>query len=138
MENGDPALARKLGIRPGQRICLLDAPVATAEIIEWSAPDVAFDERLGETPYDSVFWWPTTLDGFARRLAALRRHIAPAGSVWVVMPKKAHALKRGVTFSWEQMQEAALTTDLVDNKIAAVSAEEYATRFVIRRDRRRG
>jgi hypothetical protein len=34
------------------------------------------------------------------------------------------------------MQAAALTTDLVDNKIVSLSDEEYATRFVIRRERR--
>jgi hypothetical protein len=34
------------------------------------------------------------------------------------------------------MQAAALATDLVDNKIASFSAEEYATRLVIRREAR--
>ena len=34
------------------------------------------------------------------------------------------------------MQAAALTTDLVDNKNAAFSEQDYATRFVIRKDRR--
>jgi hypothetical protein len=38
--------------------------------------------------------------------------------------------------SWEQVQQAALRTDLVDNKIASVSDQEYGTRFVIRKDRR--
>lgn len=136
-EDTDAALARKLGIRPGQRICLLDAPTVAAEVIERAAAGSAtIADELGAFLYESVFWWPATLDGLAERLATLQRHITPAGSVWVVMPKKTFAARRGVTFTWEQMQAAALTTDLVDNKIAAVTSEEYATRFVIRKDRR--
>ncbi len=34
------------------------------------------------------------------------------------------------------MQAAALTTDLVDNKIVSLTGEDYATRFVIRKERR--
>lgn len=136
-DDGAEALARKLGIRRGQRICLLDAPAGSAEVIERAAAGSAtIMDALDAQPYESVFWWPATLDGFAERLANLRRHIKPAGSVWVVIPKKAFAAKRGLTFTWEQMQAAALTTDLVDNKIAALTSEEYATRFVIRKDRR--
>lgn len=131
------ALARKLGIRPGQRICLLDAPDGSADVIERAAAGSAtLTDTLDTPPYESVFWWPATLEGLAERMERLRRHLTPAGSVWVVMPKKAYAAKRGVAFTWEQMQAAALTTDLVDNKIAALTAEEYATRFVIRKDRR--
>lgn len=138
-DDGAEALARKLGIRPGQRICLLGAPARAAGVIERAAAGSAtIMDALDAQPYESVFWWPATLDGFAERLANLRRHIKPAGSVWVVMPKKAFAAKRGLRFTWEQMQAAALTTDLVDNKIAALTSEEYATRFVIRKDRRGG
>lgn len=138
-EEVDASLARKLGIRPGQRICLLDAPAQAAEVIERAAAGSAtITDRLDALPYDSVFWWPAALEGFAEQMATLRCHITPSGSVWVVIPKKAFAARRGVTFTWEQMQAAALTTDLVDNKIAALTAEEYATRFVIRKDRRGG
>jgi len=54
----------------------------------------------------------------------------------VVIPKKPFAQTRGIDFSWSELQEAALRTDLVDNKVASLSVEEYATRFVIRKDRR--
>ena len=53
-----------------------------------------------------------------------------------VIPKKPFAQTRGIDFSGSELQEAALRTDLVDNKVATLSVEEYATRFVIRKDRR--
>jgi hypothetical protein len=69
-------------------------------------------------------------------LAALQFNIVPDGAIWVVIPKKKFAAKRGIAFSWEEMQAAGLQTDLVDNKVATVSEEDYGTRFVIRKDRR--
>jgi hypothetical protein len=34
------------------------------------------------------------------------------------------------------MQAAGLQTDLVDNKVASVTEQDYGTRFVIRKERR--
>jgi len=53
-----------------------------------------------------------------------------------VIPKKPFAQTRGIDFSGSDVQEAALQTGLEDNKVATLSVEEYATRFVIRKDRR--
>ncbi|HEV2458778.1 MAG TPA: hypothetical protein VGS80_10475, partial [Ktedonobacterales bacterium] len=86
--------------------------------------------------FDLILFWPTAIDGLADRFTRLQRAIHPDGAIWAVIPKKAFARERGVTFTWEEMQAAALTTDLVDNKGAAFSEQDYATRFVIRKDRR--
>lgn len=132
-------LAHKLGLRPAQRICLLDAPPASATIIHEAAPaDCAFTSELGDARYDLIFCWPVEQTALAERFAALQRRIVPDGAIWAVLPKKPIALRRGITLTWEQMQAAALTTDLVDNKIASLSDDEYATRFVLRRERRAG
>ena len=134
-------LARKLGIAPGQRVCLLDAPATSAALLRAELPSavaITIAETLGTVSerYDAIIFWPATLDGLAERFAELQRRIVPDGAVWAVIPKKKHATRRGIAFTWEQMQAAGLETDLVDNKIATVSEEEYATRFVIRKDRR--
>ncbi len=138
--NGVAALARKLGLRPAQRICLLDAPPASAALIRAAAPeDCALASALdGEVRYDLIFCWPVEPAGLAERFAVLERRIFPDGAIWAVLPKNPIARRRGITLTWEQMQAAALTTDLVDNKIASLGDDEYATRFVIRRDRRTG
>jgi hypothetical protein len=133
--SGSPDVARKLGIRPGQRICLLDASPNSAALLRATCADAEFDDALTQGHYDLIFLWPHTLDGFSEWLAKLQRRIQPDGALWVVIPKKAIAKQRGLDFTWEQMQAAALTTDLVDNKIAALTDEEYATRFVIRKER---
>lgn len=130
-------LAQKLGLRPPQRICLLDATPASALLIREAAPaGCNFAPGLDDAPYDLIFCWPVELAGLAEQFAILQRRIVSNGAIWAVLPKKSVAGRRGVLLTWEQMQAAALTTDLVDNKIASLSEEEYATRFVLRHERR--
>jgi hypothetical protein len=134
-------LAQKLGLKPGQSICLLGATPEAAQAIraecdERLGGDVTLTETLESCPFDLVFFWPRALEGLAERFAVLQRMIVADGAIWAVIPKKAVARARGLTLTWEEMQAAALTTDLVDNKIASVTDEEYGTRFVIRTARR--
>jgi hypothetical protein len=132
-----PDLVHKLGIKPGHRVCVLKPPPRALDLlIESTPPDVTFTDALGLAPYDIILFWPTSLDGLADLFTDLQRHIVANGAVWAVMPKKPHAAKRAITFTWEQMQRAVLQTDMVDNKIASFSDEDYATRFVIRRNKR--
>ena len=136
------SLAQKLGLKPGQAICLLDATPETAQVIRAACAedvdgDVAISETLDSAPFDMIFYWPREIEGLADRFATLQRQIVSDGAVWVVIPKKAVAQRRGLTLTWEEMQLAALTTDLVDNKNANMTDEEYGTRFVIRKERRR-
>ena len=134
-------LARKLGITPGCSVLLLDALAPSAALLrEACPPGVSLAEAewadVGAESYDLIFLWPRTIAGLAAKFAALQWRITPDGAIWVVLLKKPIARKRGVALTWEETQAAALQTDLVDNKIASFSGEEYGTRFVIRRERR--
>jgi hypothetical protein len=133
-------LATKLGLRPGQLVCLLEAPVEAVQLLSDIAPpgvEISIDEAPEDAPrFDLLFFWPHELAGLAERFSTLVKTIVPDGAIWVVMPKRSVAARRGISFSWEHMQAAALATDLVDNKIASFSAEGYATRLVIRREAR--
>jgi hypothetical protein len=132
------SLATKLGLLPGMMVLLLDAPGAALELLTGAAPAGVVVETTEQTAtlYDMVFFWPRSLERLGARFDELQWVMDPDGALWVAMPKQAAAKKRGITFSWNEMQAAALSTDLVDNKIATLDQEEYATRFVIRRERR--
>ena len=132
-------LARKLGMQPGQTLCFIDLPAAVqAALLQEASPatTIVAEPETASSSCDLIFFAPLTLDGLAARLTLLQRRIVPSGAIWVVTPKKRFAASRGIAFTWEEMQAAALTTDLVDNKIASLTSEDYATRFVIRKDRR--
>jgi hypothetical protein len=130
-------LAQKLGIKPGYGVALLDAPAASAAIVRASLPEgVVVADTLADARYEVILFWPATLEGLSERFAALAHRIVPDGAIWAVIPKKQFAAARGIAFSWAEMQAAGLRTDLVDNKECSVTPEEYATRFVIRKEHR--
>jgi hypothetical protein len=61
----------------------------------------------------------------------LDKRLAPAGSLWVVFPKKPFMEELQFPFSWIDVQKAGLSCGLVDNKIAAFSPRLTSIRFVI-------
>lgn len=69
-----------------------------------------------------------SLSAFFRRLEKL---LAPAGSLWVVFPKKPFMEECAFPFEWGDVQRAGLACGLVDNKIAAFSRRLTSIRFVI-------
>lgn len=132
-------LVRKLGMQPGQLLCLIGLPMAVESVLRQEAPPgvtVVEEAEMASVPCDLIFFAPVSLDGLTERFSRLQRRIVPSGAIWVVTPKKRFAAGRGIAFTWEEMQAAALATDLVDNKIASLTDEDYATRFVIRKERR--
>ncbi len=131
--SGTP-LAKKLGIKPGSRVVLLDAPDSLLADLAPLPDGVVPARRLtGEQAYDVIVF-------FAPRASALRRlprlvlHLTPAGGLWIAWPKKASGvptdLTEGVVFY------EGLSTGLVDNKICAIDDTWSGLRFVRRlRDR---
>ena len=131
----ETALSKKLGIQAGQAVLLLNVPDDAAEILFPSLPaGVEILWETAEKQVDLILFWPKTLHQLPEKFEALQTQIVPDGAIWSLIPKKKFASKRGITFSWEEMQAAGLETDLVDNKVATFSDEDYGTRFVIRKE----
>ena len=63
--------------------------------------------------------------------ADLEKRLEPAGSLWVVFPKKPFAAELDFPYLWIDVQKAGLAAGLVDNKIAAFSPRLTSIRFVI-------
>jgi hypothetical protein len=122
-------LVQKLGLREGQLICLLDAPTEASHLLLAVLPSsVVIHTSLEVSNYDLILVWPMQLEGLAQFFTRLQAHLQPAGAIWAVMPKQKFARQRGIDYSWNQLQAAALTTDLVDNKTASFNEQDYATR----------
>jgi hypothetical protein len=72
----------------------------------------------------------------------LEKRLTPAGSLWVVFPKKPFQDELGFPYSWSDVQQSGLGAGLVDNRIAAFSARLTSIRFVVpvarRKDRPAG
>ena len=130
-------LIKKLGVREGQLICLLVAPDEVDRLLRQNLPaSVVVHTTLQSSRYDMILFWPPRLEGLGGEFGSLEAHLRPNGAIWAVMPKKKFARQRGIDYTWEQLQAAGLANDLVDNKVATISEQDYATRFVIRKKSR--
>lgn len=133
------ALARKFGMKPGMRIGLVGADSESEAVLRTAIigeADWAVEPEGGN--FELVFYWPRSREEFSERIWDMAEMVAPNGAVWVMFPKKAYLETYGLDMTWEEMQATALETVLVDNKVAAFSEMFYGTRFVIRRDLRKG
>jgi hypothetical protein len=128
--SGTP-LAKKLGIKPGHRVMLLNAP----ENLTLDLPDGVTTVRQARGTADVIVSFHTERSAFERRLPALRACMEPAAGLWIAWPKKAAKVPTDLTEN--VVRDAALANALVDNKVAAIDEIWSGLRLVIRlKDRR--
>ena len=122
--SGTP-LPRKLGIKEGSRVALVDPP-ADFELDAQTVP-------LGSDLDVIVFFVDELLELEARfdELAAL---LVPAGGLWIAWPKRSSGVPTDL--SDNVVREVGLAHGLVDNKVCAITEVWSGQRFVRRlRDR---
>ncbi|WP_199922848.1 DUF3052 family protein [Streptomyces sp. NRRL B-24484] len=130
--SGTP-LARKLGIRPGHTLLLVDAPEGFT--IPGLPDDLLIQHRPDRAaPFDTALWFPGDRADLTTRLADLRTAMRPAAGLWITWPKKASRIPTDLTE--DVLRETALPTGLVDNKVCAVDGTYSGLRFVVRRELR--
>jgi hypothetical protein len=130
--SGTP-LGKKLGIKPGMRIVLLEAPDDYARLVAPVPEGVRFSTRLIEGA-DMVHVFATGKELLARSLVRALPKLSRDGMIWVSWPKKAAKIPTDVTE--DRVREAALRLELVDVKVAAVDTVWSGLKLVIRKDRR--
>lgn len=114
--SGTP-LAKKLGIKAGHSVALLNAPKGFRATLEGLPPDVKFTER-GNGAHDVVHLFTRSKAELTKGLPKLGRKIAQNGMIWVSWPKKASKVETDVTEG--VVRELALKLGLVDVKVCAV------------------
>ncbi|XVU28470.1 DUF3052 domain-containing protein [Actinoplanes sp. CA-054009] len=132
--SGTP-LYRKLGIKPGHRVALLDAPAGFAATLG-GLPDgvVVLRELAVDVPSDVIVLFVTGRHELRGRLDEVRAGMAQDGGFWVAWPKRASKVPTDVTE--DVIREIALPTGLVDNKVCAIDGIWSGLRLVIRRENR--
>jgi len=122
-------LWKKLGMRDGSRVAIIDAPAGFRSLIEPLPKEVRVSTRASN-PQDVIVAFELREKGLGGRLAKLARALDPAGGLWIAYPKKTSKLETDLTF--ESVQETGLAAGLVDNKICAIDHDWSAVRFVYR------
>ena len=126
--SGTP-LNRKLGIKEGAVVALLDAPEAFPDLLA-PLPGGVELRRRARGPVDVVVLFVTSRARLAGRFAAAAGAISADGGVWVAWPKKTSGVPTDLDFSF--VQTVGLEAGLVDNKVAAIDGTWTSVRFVVR------
>ena len=125
----DTPLVKKLGIKPGHRLLLVNEPVGFLDLLIGLPDDVETEFPTDEAADVIVFF--TTVAAEVKQFPRLKKRLRPGGGLWVAWPKKSSGVETDVTF--EVVQPAGLKTGLVDNKVCAIDATWTGLRFVYRK-----
>lgn len=126
--SGTP-LAKKLGIKPGSRMLVDNAPDHYAALLEPLPEDVVWVRRNADK-LDLIHVFTTSKKELATKLPVYLKRIAPDGIIWVSWPKKAAKVPTDVTE--DVVREVALPLGLVDTKVCAVDETWSGLKLVIR------
>jgi hypothetical protein len=131
--SGTP-LPRKLGIKPGMSMAILNAPPNLETILGQLPDDVTTGRRLDDHR-DLVLIFVTRQTDLAARIPVLMSAIAPDGMIWVAWPKRASKIETDMTE--DVIREIVLPAgDLVDVKVCAIDEIWSGLKLVIRKERR--
>jgi hypothetical protein len=130
--SGTP-LAKKLGIKAGTTLRLVDAPAHFEKLLEPLPDGVRVVPRV-TADTDIVHVFATARREFARTLATTLRAMRGDAAIWVSWPKKASGVATDITE--DGIREIALPLGLVDIKVCAVDGTWSGLKLVIRRANR--
>ena len=127
--SGTP-LAKKLGLKPGDLVSLLDAPVGFRKLLDPVPEDVRFVAKFDKGAR-IVHTFATRKADLAKTLAACRKSLAPDATIWVSWPKKAAKVPTDITE--DVVRAVALPLGLVDIKVCAVDETWSGLKLVLRK-----
>jgi hypothetical protein len=127
--SGTP-LGKKLGIKAGMRIVLLEAPDDYARLVAPVPEGVRFSTRLIEGA-DMVHVFATGKELLARSLVRALPKLSRDGMIWVSWPKKASRVATDITE--DTIREVAFPLGLVDIKVCAIDPVWSGLKLVIRK-----
>lgn len=129
-------LARKLGIKSGHLIALIDAPPEFPQALAALPEETDVRTSLEGGPFDVVVCFTTQREDLVRKVARAQPALAVAGGLWIAWPKKASKVATDVTD--HVVRDIALPMGLVDNKVCSIDDTWTGLRLVLRRELRGG
>ncbi|HEU5294648.1 MAG TPA: DUF3052 domain-containing protein [Burkholderiaceae bacterium] len=127
--SGTP-LVRKLGLRGGMTVQVIDAPAPYERIVDGLPPDLRFVARTTALT-QLVHLFATDSARLQRALATLREKLPADAVVWVSWPKKASGMATDVDEN--AVRRVALPLGWVDVKVCAIDATWSGLKLVVRK-----
>lgn len=122
-------LAKKLGIKEGSRIGLVNAPKDFHSALGELPQGATFVKRMTNS-LDIILFFVWKERELARDFSRLAKNLVPNGMIWIAWPKKSSGVATDLSF--ERVQKIGLDAGLVDVKICAVDETWSGLKFVYR------
>ena len=126
-------LTRKLGIKDGRRVLLLDPPLGFARKLE-PLPERASVTTRVVSMADVILLFSSSRAVLGELFPKAKHALAPRGYLWVAWPRKSSGFFTDLTE--DLVRSVGLGGGLTDNKIISVDEIWSALRFVLK-DRER-
>lgn len=127
------SLAKKLGIKEGSSLLLIDAPKDYAHLVAPLPGGVQFVSRPGPS-VDITHIFVTRRDVLSGHLGRLRKSLDVRASIWVSWPKKTSKVPTDITEN--TIRDVALPLGFVDIKVCAVTEIWSGLKLVLRKELR--
>ena len=120
--------AKKLGIKPGHRVAMIDAPPGFETQLT-GLPDDAIVTRVlrGKVPIDVIILFCKNAAALKKTFEKARDRLTQNGGLWIGWPKKASGLATDLDDG--TVRKFGLSTGLVDNKVCAIDATWSGLRY---------
>lgn len=125
--SGTP-LAKKLGIKPGFNLKLVNAPGYYLGLFTDLPVDLNFEDD-SEVKKDFIHFFTKQVDEYIKTLPLLKEQIKPNGIIWVSWPKKVSKIITDITE--DIIRNYAIKIGLVDIKVCAVDEIWSGLKLVI-------
>src|ERR1051325_4375705 len=126
--SGTP-LVKKLGIKEGSRVALVNAPENFQTQLD-GLPDNVKLMKSTTKSLDLILFFVLSERTLARDFAKLSPRLTSNGMIWIAWPKKSSGVTTDLTF--ERVQRIGLDAGLVDVKICAIDDTWSGLKFVYR------
>jgi hypothetical protein len=130
--SGTP-LSKKLGIKPGTLLLVVNAPPEYAALLEPLPENVAI-VREAINGLDMVHVFVKRRSDLVDLIDIYKNTIKQNGTIWVSWPKKAAKIATDVTE--DSVREVALPLGLVEVKVCAIDEVWSGLKLVIRKENR--
>lgn len=121
-------LPKKLGIKAGHKVCLLNAPDSFARHLEQNDVRITHDLRL--PPVDVVVLFVDRIADLERRVGDIVARLHPRGGFWVAFRTSG----RGSDITEDVVCRIALAAGMVQNKACEIDGSWSGVRLVLRNE----
>lgn len=122
------ALAKKLGIKDGYKIRLVNQPEYYFDLFDEFPTNVKISPDTKEKK-NFIHYFTKELEDLKNDIVNLRNEIEPNGMIWISCPKKSAKVFSNI--SLDEVRTLALANGLVDIKICAIDDIWSALKLVI-------